>query len=405
MEKINLVSLCSGYDSQALAFKKLGLPYDIVAWSEFDPESKRPLEQQPAVIAHDLLHPEAKGRNLGDMTKIDWAGWQKEHPGVQVDLLTYSTPCFVAGTLVITDKGEIPIEQIREGDLVLTHTGNYRRVVTPMVKKFYGNLYKVGVNKREVLCTPEHPFYVYNHEKEEFECVEARDLSAGWDVAIAQFDDDKNPLTAICEYNMTMMKREDYVLVYNMEVEGDHSYTANGIIVHNCQSISQAGLQHGIEEGSGTRSSILWFTENAIRELQPKYLLQENVKALVSKKFMPDFQKWCRRVEDLGYTNYWTVMNAKDYGIPQNRERVFMLSVRNDLGRKSFKFPEPWELDKTLADVLEDDVEQQFFLADSMVEKFLKNNENEGEDMVYMVTDHFLSPEEIENAIKEGNHD
>ena len=80
MEKINLVELCAGYGSQALAFKQLGLSYDIVAWSEFDPESKKPLDEQPAVIAHNLLHPEAKGRNLGDMTKIDWKAWRKQHP-------------------------------------------------------------------------------------------------------------------------------------------------------------------------------------------------------------------------------------------------------------------------------------------------------------------------------------
>lgn len=127
-------------------------------------------------------------------------------------------------------------------------------------------------------------------------------------------------------------------VVYNLEVEEDHTYTANGAIVHNCQDFSNAGLQSGGDEGSGTRSSLLWECEKAIRIKRPKVCLLENVKALVSKKFYPTFIKWVQRVNDYGYTSYWQVMNAKDYGVPQNRERVFLLSVREDIDRGGTRF-------------------------------------------------------------------
>lgn len=135
-----------------------------------------------------------------------------------------------------------------------------------------------------------------------------------------------------------------------------------------CQDISNAGLQKGL--GEGTRSGILWDTARAIEVLKPRFLLQENVKALVSKKFMPDFQRWLRVLDELGYTSYWKVLNATQFGVPQNRERVFCASVRNDQGQ-TFRFPEPIPLDKTVEDVLEDEADEKFYLRDQQVDKFL----------------------------------
>lgn len=92
--KIKVITLCSGYDSQCMALDVLmeqhsDFDYELVAWSEFDPESKQPIDKQPAVIAHNALYPQWADRNLGDMTKIDWEKLKGEH----IDLLTYSTPC------------------------------------------------------------------------------------------------------------------------------------------------------------------------------------------------------------------------------------------------------------------------------------------------------------------------
>lgn len=162
--------------------------------------------------------------------------------------------------------------------------------------------------------------------------------------------------------------------VYNMEVETDNSYTANGCIVHNCTDISNAGLQKGLSEGSGTRSGLLWECRKAIEAKMPKYLLMENVKALLSEKFKPEFYKWRDYLTSLGYESYTKIINATECGVPQNRERVFMVSILGE--HKPFHFPEPIVLEKRLKDVLDDDVDRKYFLSDKAIVGFLKHNEN-----------------------------
>ena len=209
---LRVVTLCSGYDSQLMAIRNLGIPYECVGWSEID---------KYAIRAHDAVFPEYKDRNLGDMTKIDWSRVE------DFDLLTYSTPC--------TD-------------------------------------------------------------------------------------------------------------------------------------FSNAGKQAGGEEGSGTRSSILWWTRYAIMQKKPKYLLMENVKALVSDKFRPLFLKWCDELTSYGYTNFMQVLNAKDYGIPQNRERIFVVSI---LGDAWYSFPQPMELKLRLKDMLEDKVDEKYYIDQDRVNRFI----------------------------------
>ena len=206
----------SGYDSQCLALRRLDIPFELVGWSEID---------KYAIQAHDVLFPEAKGRNYGDISKIDWA----QVP--DFDLFTYSFPC--------TD-------------------------------------------------------------------------------------------------------------------------------------ISNAGQQKGLEKGSGTRSSLLWECEKAIRAKKPKYLLMENVSALVSQKFLPYYEEWRRLLVSLGYESWSKVLNATDYEVPQNRERIFMVSI---LGGGSFYFPEPMPLDRCLGDVLEEDVDERYFLSDRMLTFLTSHNE------------------------------
>ena len=136
-----------------------------------------------------------------------------------------------------------------------------------------------------------------------------------------------------------------------------------------CQSISAAGRQEGLTKGSGTRSSLLWECEKAISIKRPKYLLMENVKALVQKKFMPMFDEWLHLLENYGYTNYWAVLNAKDFGVPQNRERVFCVSIHGD--HEPFEFPKPMQLEKVLGDALEDDVDETYFLSSERIDGLL----------------------------------
>lgn len=121
-----------------------------------------------------------------------------------------------------------------------------------------------------------------------------------------------------------------------------------------CTDISNAGKQAGLSDGSGTRSSLLWECEKAIREKRPKYLLMENVKALVQKKFIPDFQRWIALLESYGYANFYQVLNAKDFGVAQNRERVFMVSIlrTEDAPDPAYTFPHGFPLDKCVEDYM-----------------------------------------------------
>ena len=226
METIKVFTAFSGYDSQMMALNRVAerhkgeIDFDLVGWSEID---------KYAIKAHDLIFPQYKDRNYGDISQIDWA----QVP--DFDLFTYSFPC--------TD-------------------------------------------------------------------------------------------------------------------------------------ISNSGLQKGLDEDSGTRSSLLWECRNAVIAKRPKYLLLENVKALVSKKFIPYFKKWCDELNEYGYYNYWKVMNAKDYGVPQNRERVFLVSIRKDVDSGDFLFPEEFELTTFLKDVLEENVDDKYYLSEKSVEGFISHNDN-----------------------------
>lgn len=106
-----------------------------------------------------------------------------------------------------------------------------------------------------------------------------------------------------------------------------------------CQSFSIAGQRLGGEEGSGTKSSLLWECKKAIEIKKPKYLMLENVKMLVSRNFFPTFKKWVDFLDSIGYTSYWKVLCGLEYGVPQDRRRVYMVSIMNP--EREFEFPKP----------------------------------------------------------------
>ena len=576
MEKIRLVTLFSGYDSQALSMNRLnadfpGFDYELVAWCEIE---------DAAIKAHNALFPQWADRNLGDICKVD----PNDVP--DCDCLTYSFPCFVRGTLIHTERGFIPIEQVTTFDRVLTHTNKYQRVLA-VGSRDNAPLLKVrGMCFKDIICTPNHPFYVRKRYKEwdnptrrwnrkfaapewiaaenltrdhyigyaintkseypkwdgvigtrwKKQCNElserfinlrfwylmGRYVGDGWKrisktgnvIVICCSERNEHLLKRACEsvgftptidrsrtvtkyiissnelyafvdrygykahgkrvdeetinlpteqlkafvngyidsdgcftenefkatsvseeliYGIqqciskayqcpvrmywckrrettviegrTVNQRNSYSIawhtekrkqdkafyedgyvwfpvkdvlslnetatVYNMEVEVDNSYTANGAIVHNCQDISNAGKQRGLEQGSGSRSSLLWECEKIIKAKRPQYLLMENVKALVQKKFMPEFQRWIDTLKELGYANYWKVLNAKDFGVAQNRERVFMVSIlrTEDNPNPTYNFPAPMPLTKCVEDYMEpaEEIGEEYFISQDRV--------------------------------------
>jgi DNA (cytosine-5)-methyltransferase 1 len=127
-----------------------------------------------------------------------------------------------------------------------------------------------------------------------------------------------------------------------------------------CNNISVAGKQAGLEEGSKTQSSLLWECKRLIEVNKPKYLLMENVKNLVGKKFKPLLELWIATLDELGYKSSYKVLNGKDFGVPQNRERVMMIST---LGvEEDYIFPDKKPLTICLHDVLEPEVDEKYYI-------------------------------------------
>lgn len=138
------------------------------------------------------------------------------------------------------------------------------------------------------------------------------------------------------------------------------------LIMHGspCQDFSLAGKQAGGDKDSGTRSSLMYETIRIVNKLKPKYIIWENVKNLISKKHIHNFNAYIQALEDIGYKSYYKVLNAKDYGIPQNRERVFTISIRDDID-KEYIFPDKIESNIKLKDLLEKEVEEKYFLTET----------------------------------------
>ena len=140
-----------------------------------------------------------------------------------------------------------------------------------------------------------------------------------------------------------------------------------------CQDISVAGKQAGIVQGE-TRSGLLYEIERLLVKAKesdtlPKYLLLENVKNLVGKKFKEQFDDWITRLDELGFNTYWSVVNAKDCGIAQNRERVFAVSIRKDIDTKQFEFMKPFDLGLRLRDFLDDEVDEKYYLSQKIQDR------------------------------------
>lgn len=133
-----------------------------------------------------------------------------------------------------------------------------------------------------------------------------------------------------------------------------------------CQDISVAGYQRGLDSDSGTRSSLLWECCKIIETKRPRYLMMENVKNLVGTNHRRNFSEFLRYLEKLGYTNCWNILNARDFGVPQNRERVFCISSLD--ADFAFKFPNPVILRKSMSDMLEPSAPERLYLKNGTLE-------------------------------------
>ena len=147
-----------------------------------------------------------------------------------------------------------------------------------------------------------------------------------------------------------------------------------------CQSISLAGRLDGFidKDGNVTRSGMYYEGIRILKAKKPALSIIENVKGLVSNRFKNEFETVLKDLEDAGYNTYYEILNAKDYGLPQSRDRVYIISIRKDLDNGKFKFPKPFDNGIRLRDVLEEHVDEKFYISQDKIQRFLDelNNTN-----------------------------
>lgn len=162
------------------------------------------------------------------------------------------------------------------------------------------------------------------------------------------------------------------------------------LITHGspCQDFSVAGKGKGGDIGAETRSSLMWNSVEIIRRCKPKYVVWENVKNVLSKKHRHNFDKYIESLEEIGYKNYYKVLNAKDYGVPQNRERIFVISIRSDI-EQDFEFPQPFDNGIRLKDILESEVDEKFYISSDKVEKLLMQLKDHNQDISYCIDSNY----------------
>lgn len=169
----------------------------------------------------------------------------------------------------------------------------------------------------------------------------------------------------------------------NFEVQDITTYNKElkdiDLITHGspCQDFSVAGKQAGGDLGSGTRSSLLYETVRIVGQARPKYILWENVKNILSKKHKHNFDNYINEMDKLGYNSYYKILNAKDYGIPQNRERVYTVSIRKDIDNEQFEFPKKETLKLKLKDMLEDNPDKKYYLSAKLLDYFNRYTEKQ----------------------------
>ena len=162
----------------------------------------------------------------------------------------------------------------------------------------------------------------------------------------------------------------DITQIGTMDLDDNIDFLTHG---SPCTNFSVAGKQAGGDKGSGTASSLMWYTVDIVKDIKPKIVLWENVKNLLSKKHRHNFDSYIQVMDELGYNSYYKVLNAKDYGIPQNRERVYTVSIRKDIDSGLFEFPQPIKLEHRLKDILEHNVDEKYYLKDTK-DFFIKNS-------------------------------
>ena len=255
-------------------------------------------------------------------TNIDIHKVEKENIP-DFNLLVGGFPCFIKDTMITTIDGFKKIQDVKKGDLVLTKSNNYYPVLKTMKRDYEGKGNFIKTSKSKVTCTENHPFYIM-HEDKTKEWVEAKDIKTT-DYCLIKESPSKDEWVKIEENKQVNLQCP----VYNLEVEKEHNYIANRILVHICQDYSVARTTSGEKGIEGKKGVLWWDIKDTIEAKKPPFILLENVDRLLRSPASQrgrDFAVMVRTLYDNGYGMQWRVINAGEYGFPQKRRRVFIFA-------------------------------------------------------------------------------
>lgn len=259
------------------------------------------------------------------------------------DLWSFGSPCFTADALVQTSNGYKTIDQITTSDYVLSMDGKFHQVLDTM-RHFTKTLYKIKPDgKSPFYVTGNHPLlasnvidegqteHLFRYQKPNFKRVDHLKINDSLFKAqkgISAKTDWHDPLNYLTVVEIKKLDLEKPVQVYNLEVEGTHTYNVNGIICHNCQNISVAGRQEGLVKGkqSSMFFEVIRLAEERIKAKKslPRYLWLENVKNLLSSNHGRDFARVLIEMDKIGYDVEWSVIDSARF-VPQHRERIYVI--------------------------------------------------------------------------------
>ena len=352
-DPLRVVELFSGIGAQATALKMAGIPYKVVGTSEID---------KHAMASYEAIHGPVV--QLGDIRDI-------EHLP-ECDLLTYSFPCLTGDVKVLSSKGWVCIRDLEVGDCVYSHDGGYHRIIAAGCTGTKPTLTIRIEGMSDIRCTENHLFRRRNKDGL-WVWAEAGRLRQGDMLRTITCDSEDGKPVYGSVIVLACISNNYEEKVYDITVERTESfYIQGGVETHNCQDLSVAGMQRGMEQGSGTRSALLWevgrLVEDAVTNGHPpECLVMENVPAIINHKNIGAFRKWIAFLTDLGYTSSYDILNAVNFGVPQNRSRCFMVSTIDGL---RFRFPKGHPTERRLRDIIEHDVDESYYLSDEAIAKF-----------------------------------
>lgn len=338
-----------------------------------DPIDKKFIKRKGEAWQRKTYNEFKANNNLGSITRVHADELNIVDKDKYTYMMFYSFPCLTGDTEITMYDGRKEIKDIKVGDYVLTHKNRLDKVIASKMTG-YKQIFEVKTTKATIKCTSNHKFYTCRKDND-LEWIEAKDLLDGDYLAFVSKENDIYEIEWIPFLSYTDLGYKDYV--YDIEVEHDHSFVANGVIVHNCTDLSLAGKQMGMKKGSGTRSGLLWEVERILKETVehelelPDILMMENVPQVCSGKNKEDFDDWKEFLSSLGYSNFHDILNACDYGVPQNRKRCFMVSILDK--NATYTFPKKIPLTRCVKDILEQNVDEKYYINNEKAEELIKS--------------------------------